>query len=58
MIEHDGRGMPVDGDILVKVRHRDGWVSPCPLRALQWKATVDRWVAVGRPDDIVAYERV
>lgn len=56
-IEHDGTGLPVAIDALVKVRQRDGWVSPNYLRAGLWSAGHDNWQRGKRRKmyDIVEY---
>ena len=53
-IEHDGKGMPVDGDVLVAVRFKDGepGFDDSPIPASYWhnyEALASNWIAV--PDD-------
>lgn len=56
-IEHDGKGIPVDGGIQVKVRQRDGWVSGAYVNASYWSVSHDNWTHGGKRKmyDIVAY---
>lgn len=56
-IEHDGKGMPVDGDKLVEVRQRDGWESGRPVKASYWTISHDNWTHdhSRQAYDIVAY---
>lgn len=58
-IEHDGKGMPVDGEILVHVRFPDGYEdthdyqgNPLkPDRADYWSRSWD-WMRPGAPLDV------
>lgn len=55
-IKHDGVGMPVPADQLVRVRYYDGWESRHASKAESFKQPVDRWWKDGRYDYIVAYQ--
>lgn len=57
-IEHDGKGMPVDGDTLVYVKFSDGDDdSKCkrPMTASYWRHNWNRPEAPFHGSDIVAY---
>lgn len=61
-IDHDGKGMPVDGDVLVAVKFKDGdedFIN-FPIRAEYWHSDNEgsNWVASNTDDDdalITAY---
>jgi len=58
-IKHDGMGMPVPADQLVRVRYRDGWESAHPTKAREFQSPVwsqDRWWGYEFDHDIVAYQ--
>ena len=62
-IEHDGKGMPVDGETIVRVRLGNGWKEPATFEhwtAAAWHepATSSNWTCHEySPDDaIVAYQ--
>lgn len=58
-IEHDGKGMPVDGATTVFVKLRTGWIDWRHTRADYWHdedPLSSNWVHQNRtPADIVAY---
>lgn len=63
-IEHDGSGMPVDGETLVNVKFRDGTddldYDPIPAKLWGTGNFVSNWAQFGEPceADIVAYRVV
>lgn len=61
-VEHDGKGMPVDGDELVEIRCRneDLWKAIFPGRGDigASKASSLRWPHRGTSGDIIAYRVV
>lgn len=56
-IEHDGKGMPVDGDTIVCIRMRDGDETPA-----SWNTAAEEWIWTwgerDRTGDIIAYRVV
>lgn len=62
-IDHDGKGMPVDGKKLVDVKFRDGKVHERTMTAEFWhedEPDSSNWCFVAEPPDahIVAYRVV
>lgn len=63
-IEHDGKGMPVDGESKVYVKCRDGWsddIRTILLPAKYWHnddPELSMWVHKESDYDIVAYRVV
>lgn len=55
-IEHDGNGMPIDGDKKVDVKFRDGRRNLCVWPAKHWERLFE-WAdhRVPKKDQIVAY---
>ena len=59
-IEHDGKGMPVDADVRVFVKTRDGWTDEDfdeAWRAGSWggEDETSNWIHFGNHAEIVAY---
>lgn len=60
-IEHDGKGMPVDGKTLVHVRFVDGREDKDAMMASWWSPIAgsrDHWTRSGHDADITHYSVV